>query len=147
MVVKKLKPGWDDEFKNEQDMYKKLEPLQGRVMPVFYGEARCEGTRALILSEVQGLNSIRQGEERLDWREYERRLKVACGELARYGVVLGDYNIPNIFVVDNRVMLVDLEKYYCVEPEEVDQFCGWSVDAVCDKYAGYLNYVEEYGES
>ncbi len=146
VVVKKLKPQWDDGFQNEQDMYKKLEPIQGRVIPIFYGEAWCEGTRALILSEVQGLNSIKQGPGRLDLEEYGRRLEVACGELARYGVVLDDYNIPNIFVVDDRIMLVDLEKYYDVEPEEVAQFSEWSVYEVRNNYAGYLDYVDEHGE-
>ncbi len=83
-----LLPSWDDEFQNEQDTYEKLELLQGRVIPIFYGEAWFQGTRALILSEVQGLNSIKQGLGRLDWEEYGNRLKVACGELARYSVVL-----------------------------------------------------------
>ncbi len=146
VVVKKLKPGWVDEFQNEQKMYKKLEPLQGHVIPIFYGEAQCEGTRALILSEVQGLNSIKQGPGYIEVDEYGRRLKVACGELARYGVVLDDYNIPNIFVVDDRIMLVDLEKYYEAEPEKVELYNEWSVKEVLQKYAGYLDYVDEYGE-
>ncbi len=119
VVVKKLKSGRDDDFQHEQDMYKKLEPLQGHVIPIFYGEARCEGTRALILSEVQGLNSIKQGPGRIEMGEYRRRLTVACGELARYSVVLDDYNVANIFVVDDRIMLVDLEKYHEAEPEKV----------------------------
>ncbi len=70
VVVKKLKAGWDDEFQNEQNMYKKLAPLQGRVIPIFYGVAQCEGTRALILSEVQGPNAIKQGPGRISWEEF-----------------------------------------------------------------------------
>ncbi len=147
VVVKKLKPGWDDEFQNEQDMYKKLEPLQGRVIPIFYGEARCEGTRALILSKVPGVNSINQGPRPLDWEQYARRLRVACGELARYGVVLDDYNITNIMVVDDAVMLVDLENYCDVEPETVEQFSGWAADEILSKYANYLKNVREGWET
>ncbi len=55
VVLKKLKPGWDEEFDNEKHMYVKLEPLQGHIIPMFYGEAQCEGTRALVLSDVGGV--------------------------------------------------------------------------------------------
>ncbi|KAK3905070.1 hypothetical protein C8A05DRAFT_31116 [Staphylotrichum tortipilum] len=52
IILKKLKPKWDDEFDNEKLMYARLRPLQGSVIPVFFGEASLDGCRALILSDV-----------------------------------------------------------------------------------------------
>lgn len=36
-------------------MYERLQGLQGYVIPGLYGEAKFEGTRALVLSEVVGI--------------------------------------------------------------------------------------------
>ncbi len=66
--------------------------------------------------------------------------------MARYSVVLDDYNVANIFVVDDRIMLVDLEKYHEAEPEKVARYSEWSVNAVLQRYASHLDYVGEYGE-
>ncbi len=60
--------------------------------------------------------------------------------------VLDDYNITNTMVVDDRIMLIDLEKYYDIEPEELERFSGFSIDGVCNRYAVYLDNVERYGE-
>ncbi len=65
-------------------------------------------------------------------QEYKRRLKVVCGELAKYEVILGDHNIPNIFVVDHGLMLVDLEHYWVETEDDVEQFCRSSVDGASD---------------
>ncbi len=143
VILKKLKPDWDDEFQNEINMYERLGSLQGQLIPIYYGEARCEGTRALILSEVLGVNSIEQKNPPLNWREFHRRLKVACEELARYGVVMDDHNISNVFLVDDRVMFVDLEMCNEQKPEILEQLAGWSVDGFRSQYASYLRDMEE----
>ncbi len=143
VVLKKCKPNWDDEFGNEQDMYNKLEALQGRTISIYYGEARCEGTRALILSEVLGVNVLEQERPYIAWEEFERRLKAACGELAQYGVVMGDFNLGNIFFVHDRIMFVDLEMCYEPKPEVLEKLNGWSIAGFCDQYACYLISKDE----
>lgn len=39
MALKGVKPDWDHESDNEAGMYHRLRPLQGTVVPVFYGVA------------------------------------------------------------------------------------------------------------
>ncbi len=50
-------------------------------------------TRALILSEVPGVNLLEQERPGIDWEGME---KVVCGELARCGVVTGDFNFDSV---------------------------------------------------
>ncbi len=142
VVVKKLKPDWDDEFKTEKYMYKKLEPLQGHMIPIYYGEGQCEGTRALILSEVRGINAIEQENPCLHHREFARRLTVACGEMARYGLVSDDPCLWNLILVEDRIVFVDLEMWYEVEPEEVDTYSGFSIERYREEYGTYLERME-----
>ena len=54
IILKVQKSGWDEEFDTEKAAYEKLKRLQGRVIPICYGQAQYEGTRALILSDIGG---------------------------------------------------------------------------------------------
>ncbi|APA15269.1 predicted protein [Sclerotinia sclerotiorum 1980 UF-70] len=54
VILKKCKPDWDDEFEVEKRIYRRLQPLQGRFIPYFYGEAIYDGSPALVLSEIIG---------------------------------------------------------------------------------------------
>ncbi len=123
--------------------YKKLEPLQGHVIPIYYGEARCEGMRAQIISEVPGINAIEQERPRIGYDEFERRLRAANREVAKFGVVVDDFNTGNLILIDDRIMYVDLEKWYEPEPEVVDKLNGFGIDESCDRYADYLNCMDE----
>ncbi len=105
VILKKLKPGWDDKFDNEQAIYKRLQPLQGRVIPIYYGEAQCEGTRALVLSEVQGVLAREQIPPRLDWDIFTDRIGAAYRELAQLGVCYDDERLDNVFLVGDKVVL------------------------------------------
>lgn len=37
MILKQQKPKWDDGFENKKLMHARLRPLQGSVIPVFFG--------------------------------------------------------------------------------------------------------------
>jgi hypothetical protein len=52
--VKKHKDGWDEGFEMEKATYERLACLQGLVIPRYYGEVQCEGTLALVLSDIGG---------------------------------------------------------------------------------------------
>ncbi|OIW30148.1 hypothetical protein CONLIGDRAFT_632241 [Coniochaeta ligniaria NRRL 30616] len=81
VVLKELKRDWDDEFDTEKEVHNKLKPLQGDLIPIFYGEAQCEGTRALVLSEVDGVVSYLQSHPPLPREEFKRRIEAIYQKL------------------------------------------------------------------
>jgi hypothetical protein len=44
IVLKRQKRGWEEELDNEKAIYQALAPIQGKVVPVCYGEAQCSET-------------------------------------------------------------------------------------------------------
>ncbi|KAL8306253.1 hypothetical protein RB600_008907 [Gaeumannomyces tritici] len=124
IVLKKLKHDWDEEFHNEIYMYRRLEELQGRVIPVFYGQGECEGTRCLLLSEVDGVPAHRQKAPPLELDEYKRRVGAALDQLHRFGVSTGDMKLANsILTPDGTLVFVDLERNYEGERPELLHGC------------------------
>ncbi|KAH6976634.1 hypothetical protein EDB80DRAFT_305601 [Ilyonectria destructans] len=117
VVLKKVKPGWLEEFENEKLIYERLQILQGRVIPKFYGEAQFEGTRALILSEVVGIMPWEQKLPPLQADEFKELVEVAFQELNAFGLAYDDIKLDNMILVQDRVVLVDLESVYEVPLE------------------------------
>ena len=69
-------------------MYHLLSPLQGSLVPRFYGEAVCEGRRALVMSVVDnGVLPLEQPWPHISVDEFRRRIQVAANTLLPYGVV------------------------------------------------------------
>lgn len=119
MVLKLLKPGWDDEFDNEKRMYEKLRDLQGTHIPAFYGEAEYAGQRALLISYVDGdtLDNITHLED----ADLERKLEDAFATLQPYGVAQEDHNLNSYILVDDqRIVIIDLERV--LEPLSAGRF-------------------------
>ncbi|ESZ96260.1 hypothetical protein SBOR_3315 [Sclerotinia borealis F-4128] len=124
VILKKRKPDWDEEFETEKRMYRHLAPLQGTVIPHYYGEAVYDGSPALVLSDIGGEileddsiikcrhdhNSLPQSGDDDDLDILEAKLKEAFKMLTTYGVIHEDTQLHNIFVVDDRVMVIDLEQ-------------------------------------
>ncbi|OIW30514.1 hypothetical protein CONLIGDRAFT_630491 [Coniochaeta ligniaria NRRL 30616] len=110
VIIKELKPDWDEEFNNEIRMYRKLKPIQDVVVPVFYGEIRVDGTRALLLSDVGGkpLVAVTFAEHRRN--DLERMVQTALRAIYGLGVSPCDANLVNCHVVGDRVMIVDHEQ-------------------------------------
>ncbi|KAJ4309040.1 hypothetical protein N0V84_011737 [Fusarium piperis] len=112
VVLKKAKEGWLEEFENEKSMYERLENLQGRVIPRLYGEAICEGARALILSEIIGIMPWEQKLPPLPVDEFKALVDTAWRELNALGLAYDDVGLDNLIIVGDRVMVVDLESVY-----------------------------------
>jgi hypothetical protein len=121
VILKKLKPDWDEEFDTEKAAYNnpKLQTLQGHLSPIFYGEAQCEGTRALVLSKVDGVMPYRQPPPPLPREEFRKRLEVVFQKLGTLNFSYSDYNLGNFLLTKDGVMLVDMESAW--EPESPDQ--------------------------
>lgn len=81
--------------------------------PIFYGEGKCEGTRCLVLSEVDGVPAHEQKEPPIGLDEYRRRTAAAIDEMHRLGVSPGGAKMGHtILTPDGRLAFVDLELTY-----------------------------------
>lgn len=110
IVLKKMKPEWDNKFNNEVRMYDQLRPVQGRLLPICYGLAWCDDKRALILSEVNGVLPFKQPIDcPLDTAEFCRQLEAAENELGTFGLMYGDPKLDNYLLVDDIIVILDLE--------------------------------------
>ncbi|KAJ2893604.1 hypothetical protein MKZ38_008427 [Zalerion maritima] len=140
VILKKLKPEWDEEFDREKTMYKRLRPLQGRVIPMYHGEARCDRTRAIILEEIGGVPPYGlRPPFLLPPDEYRRRLEVAYQALCGFGVMTGDDQLGNTLILDDKVVFVDLENLF--EVEDYKDLDGWvrsTIKHLVDRYKVFL---------
>ncbi|KAH8729146.1 hypothetical protein BGZ61DRAFT_445905 [Ilyonectria robusta] len=139
VVLKKMKPGWLEEFDNEKTMYEKLQSLQGYVIPKFYGEAKFEGTRALIVSEVVGIMPWEQKLPPLQGDEFKELVEVAFRALNVFGLVYDDIKLDNIILVQDGVVLVDLESVYEPPLEDREYFFDSDRTQLMVVYKRYLD--------
>ncbi|EPE06654.1 hypothetical protein F503_03081 [Ophiostoma piceae UAMH 11346] len=111
VVLKKLaQPDHTHAFENEQAMYRRLAAFQGRLIPYFYGEAQCEGARALLVSFVQGVTVRDQPKPRLSVDDLIERIRVVAEDMATSGIVYSDEKLDNIILTDDgRIVFIDLE--------------------------------------
>jgi len=111
VIFKGLKPGWDKDFEHEQQMYARLDAVQGSLVPVFYGKVQIGDSCALLLSEVPGVLSCKQTAPRLTVDEFRFRAHAAFRRLGAFGLVHEDASLENVFLVDEgkRLMFVDLK--------------------------------------
>lgn len=146
IVLKKTKPGWEEEFENEKSTYERLESLQGRVIPKFYGEAKCEGSRALIFSEVVGIMPWEQPVPPLGVDEFMGLVEVVFQEFNAFGLAYDDVKLDNMIMVGDRVVLVDLESVYEPETEDKRFVFNSDRDQLMVVYKRYLdNYEDDDG--
>lgn len=143
VVLKKLKPDWDEEFESEKEAYKRVKPLQGDLIPVFYGEAQCEGTRAFILSEVDGVVSYMQSKPPLPSAEFERRIEAIYQKLGVFKFSYEDANLGNILLTRDGAMLVDLESAWEPEPGDLEFATECAIQQFMRQYSYYLNSLDD----
>lgn len=153
VIVKMLKPDWDEEFDAEISMYRgRLKPVQGVVVPAFYGETVVDdgdggATRAMLLSDVGGkqLAAVACGEYDAD--ELRSMVKTAVGAVYRLGVSPSDANLVNCHVVDgDRVMIVDHEQDVELDDGEghhVEELIEDKVDSIMERYWNVRQSAEE----
>lgn len=92
------------------------------MIPKFYGEATVERTRALVLSEVDGIMPWEQKLPRLGMDEFKARVEVAFRALNSFGLVYDDLTLGNMILLPDRVVLVDLESVGA-PAEEDKEYC------------------------
>ncbi|KAM3428229.1 hypothetical protein MY4824_008969 [Beauveria thailandica] len=146
IVVKKLKPNSDNEFTNELRMYEKLKSLQGKQIPVCYGEAYCDGTRALVLEDVGGV-SLYHRSALVEMSEEQIAQMILASYLPMIGLNLAydDWKLDNFHLVDGRIVFLDLEYVYELDydPEQAIQL---GQAAILERWNQFREQYEEYGE-
>ncbi|KAK4107444.1 hypothetical protein N656DRAFT_785218 [Canariomyces notabilis] len=110
VILKKRKADWEEEFEKEKQAYDVLKPIQGTIIPHFYGEAVYDGSPTLVLSFIVGKTLFELWRD-LPENDLRQRLEEALSALTSYGVHYTDMKLDNFLMVnDGRVMVVDLEQ-------------------------------------
>lgn len=113
VIIKKIKDDWHDEFEHEKEAYKRLESLQGSVIPTFFGQGTFNGSPVIVISEVVGktLYDLAHSGVPISLDELQRRLEKVMWLLHSCGVEYLDQRLDNFFLCDTgEVMIVDLEQ-------------------------------------
>lgn len=140
VIVKKLKPTWDEEFDHEKRIYRKLEPLQGHVIPVFYGEGSCDGTRAFVLSDVGSISLYAEQVAGLSQSTIKEMLKPALKAILALGVEPADQNPRNYHLLGDTVFVLDFEDTAEVDQTQVEE----QADAVADGIAYWTAFYHKH---
>ena len=138
VVLKKRKPGWEEDFENEKAKYARLQPLQGHTIPIYYGEAQCDGTPAILLEDVEGEPPFRQQRPFLSEAEFRRRLEAAYETFRSFGLMTDDTKLGHTLLVGDKVVFVDLEGVHELDKEAWEDFYRIGIDELVYQYQGFL---------
>ncbi|KAJ6779883.1 hypothetical protein PWT90_09379 [Aphanocladium album] len=144
IILKKQKPNSDEEYDNELDMYKRLTTLQGKQIPVCYGEARCDGIRALVLGEVDGVSLLHSSA--LMGTTEEQMKKMIFGPMTDHAIAYDDWKLDNFHLVDGEIVFLDLEHAYDLDEDERQYTIKTGLEAFLDRWRRARKQYEKYGE-
>lgn len=134
LILKKQKPDWEDEFDEEKKRYAELRSLQGVVIPKFFGEVRCGGTRAILLSDIGGACLAAPDGSLLQVADFRRMLHKALILLSPFNVLPGDIKLDNFHCTGDKIMIVDLEMLDSLPEEEMDRYIKYTVNRLAESY-------------
>lgn len=142
VILKTLKPGQSDAFNTEKAMYKRLKPLQGRILPWFLGEAEHHGSPAIVLSHIDGVPLSECQSSPMPVGEFTSQIEAALWAFTKFGVLYSDLKPDNCLISEGRVMLVDLEAVS--EEKEADYELGVTSNRnkIVQEYKSLLNSWE-----
>ena len=100
---------WGKEFEMEMRIAGILKPLQGTVVPIFYGEVQYSGMRALLFSDIGGFPLNDPDAPEILEPKLSQMLNYAFAATLRLGAQHGDTRLDNIHLVGDRIMIVDWE--------------------------------------
>lgn len=145
VILKTLKPDWDEEFANEKALYTRLFPLQGSILPTFLGDAKHGGSPAILLSYVEGAAAHRQDPTApMAGEEFGRQVEAILWAFTEFDIAYGDVKLDNFIISPaGRVALVDLEKAGEVEEQDYELAVLSLVDHAMSQYKMYLESVSD----
>ncbi|KAK5660768.1 hypothetical protein OQA88_12134 [Cercophora sp. LCS_1] len=150
IILKKQKGGWDDEFDTEKAAYEKLKCLQGLVIPICYGQAQYEESRALVLSDIGGSCVAEPEGAVLSEQDVRPLFDQALNALASQGISHDDLKLDNFHLVNRGgnqiIMIVDLERINQLPPQkDPTQMVQGDVNFLMRAYRDHLECLREDG--
>lgn len=145
-VFKKQKEYWESEFELE-----KTQPLQGRFIPICFGQIDYDDTRALLMSDIGGACLATPEGAILRHDELQPLLEETLTALVNTGVSHDDLKLDNFHLVEDdrggdRIMAVDLERVDMGLSEKQAAFAvKCAVDFLMQAYRAYLECLEHDG--
>ena len=99
----------DEDFDTELKAYRLMKPIQGLVIPRFFGCVRYNGRRAMILEHLRGISMSSPEGATLTLNELAALLLPCYRAMHQFRVQYDDPNLSNFVLVDGRMMVLDLE--------------------------------------
>lgn len=94
-------------------MYKRLIMVQGKQIPICYGEACYDGTRALVLKDVDGVWLLdRSALVETPEEQIKTMISESYSLFTDQGIGYDDWKLDNFHLVDGRIVFLDLEYAY-----------------------------------
>lgn len=136
----------DELMDTEIQAYKQLKPVQGVVVPVYYGEVRYNGFRSIIVQDVGGASLREPAGMLLEFEELARLLEDCYVAIASFGVRLEDTQLGNFILVDGRVMAIDLEMVTFGQTQEQLRHPMYvAVSGLLEKYRDHRKFLRREG--
>ncbi|KAH6628834.1 hypothetical protein F5144DRAFT_622617 [Chaetomium tenue] len=145
-------PGREDQeimeeyFDTEVKAYRRLNSLQGAVIPKFYGLLRYNGTRAMLLEYLGGISLSAPEGATMTLEELSSLLQPCYRALHAFGVHQDDANLSNFQLVDGKIKVLDLESaVFHYSADQRATFLGSSVRHLAKHYLSMQAYYRHQG--
>jgi hypothetical protein len=136
----------DEDFDTEIKAYRLMKPIQGLVIPQFFGRARYNGRRAMILEHLQGISMVSPEGATLTPNELAALLLPCFRAMHPFRVLYGDSNLQNFVLVDGRMMVLDLEHVEIDSPDyDLALFTKLEIQELARRYLDMQFYYRQKG--
>ncbi|KAK8141817.1 hypothetical protein G3M48_009843 [Beauveria asiatica] len=147
VIVKKQKPQGKEEFTTELYTYNRLSALQGTQLPICYGEACCDGTRALVLDYVGGVSLLhRSALVETSEEQIKTMVLKAYGPIMDQGIAYDDWKPDNFHLVDGKIIFLDLEHAYDLNEDDREYAIKIGLGAFLERWKRARRQYERHGE-
>jgi hypothetical protein len=145
-VVLKMQKSGEEEiveelFDIEMKAYGRLQPLQGVIIPRFYGTLRYNGTRAMLLERLGGISMSSPEGATMRLEELSALLQPCYRAIHAFDVAVDDTNLSNFQLVDGRMMMMDLESaVFRYSADQRERFLASNIEHLAGMYRGMQAY-------
>ncbi|KAH8711364.1 hypothetical protein HC256_008177 [Beauveria bassiana] len=113
---------------------------------VCYGEAYCDGTRALVLEDVGGVSLYhRSALVEMSEEQMAQMILASYRLMISLNIAYDDWKLDNLYLVDGRVVFLDMEYVYELDfdPERAIQL---GRAAILERWHQFREQYHKYGE-
>ncbi|KAF1735803.1 hypothetical protein CRV24_004731 [Beauveria bassiana] len=111
-----------------------------------YGEAYCDGTRALVLEDVGGVSLYhRSALVEMSEEQMAQMILASYRLMISLNIAYDDWKLDNLYLVDGRVVFLDMEYVYELDfdPERAIQL---GRAAILERWHQFREQYHKYGE-